>query len=67
MNVQAPLPYQVAAPAVLRSIGSTARLLAHRRLHLPRQHVGMRLQFANATSARVYRETIVDRPLSAEP
>jgi hypothetical protein len=42
-------------------------LLAERRLHLPRQHVGMRLQFADGTSARVYRETVVDRGPTQDP
>jgi hypothetical protein len=57
---QGPLPRAVAWPAVLRCVGSTARLLARRRIHLPRGHVGMRLRFADGTSARVYRETVVD-------
>ena len=38
-----------------------------RRVHLPRQHVGMRLRFADGTSAPVYRETVVDRPAPADP
>jgi hypothetical protein len=60
MNEQTPLPYSVAARGVLACIASTAGLLARRRLHLPRQHVGMRLQFADGASARVYRETVCD-------
>jgi len=36
-------------------------------MHLPRQHVGLQLQFANGTAARVYRETIVDRVPTADP
>ncbi len=31
------------------------------RIHQPSQHVGDRLVFANGASARVYRETVVDR------
>jgi len=61
MNEQRPLPNRVAAGGVLRCAGSTCQLLAQRRLHLPRQHVGMRLQFANGASAHVYRETVVDQ------
>ena len=57
---QGPLARTVAWPAVLRCAGRTARLLARRRIHLPRGHVGMRLRFADGTSARVYRETVVD-------
>ncbi len=57
---QSPLARRVAVPALLRCVATTAQLLARRRLHLPRGHVGMRLRFANGTSARVYRETVVD-------
>jgi hypothetical protein len=67
MNQQTPLPYRVAARALLHCIGSTGKLLAEQRLHLPRQHVGMRLRFADGTSARVYRETVVERGPTQEP
>jgi hypothetical protein len=67
MNEQTPLPCHVAAPAVLRCVGTTAQLLAHKHLHLPRRHVGMRLCFADGTSARVYRETVRDGVSSADP
>jgi hypothetical protein len=60
MDGQGPLPRRVAAPAVLRCVGATARLLARHRLHLPRERVGLRLRFGDRTSARVYRETAVD-------
>ncbi|HEU5349377.1 MAG TPA: hypothetical protein VFU63_12275 [Ktedonobacterales bacterium] len=60
MNVQMPLPYGVATWAVMRCVASTAGLLARRRIHLPREHVGMRLRFADGTSAHVYRETVVE-------
>lgn len=36
--------------------------MARRSIHLPSQRVGLRLGFADGTSARVYRETVVDRP-----
>lgn len=61
MNEQVPLPWWVAAWGEIRCIINTARLLARRRVHLPRKHVGMRLRFADGTSAHVYRETVVDR------
>jgi hypothetical protein len=61
MNDQAPLPYGAAAAAEVRCIASTVRLLARRRIHLRPEHVGMRLRFADGTSAPVYRETVVDR------
>jgi hypothetical protein len=57
---QFPLPYGTAAEAGLRCIGSTARLLADRRVHLPTGNVGRRFTFADGTSARVYRETVID-------
>lgn len=60
MNEQVPLPYGVAARGVIRCVVSTAGLLTRRYIHLPREHVGMRLRFADGTSARVYRETVID-------
>jgi hypothetical protein len=42
-------------------------LLARNRIRLPREHVGLRLHFADGTSARVYRETVVDRPPPRDP
>jgi hypothetical protein len=60
MNQQAPLPYGVAGRALIRCVARTADLLVHRRIRLPSEHVGMQLRFADGTSARVYRETVVD-------
>jgi hypothetical protein len=62
MNEQSPLPVAAALRGVIRCIVTTAVLLARRRVHLPRQHVGMKLGFADGTSAKVYRETVLDRP-----
>lgn len=42
-------------------------MLARGRVHLPRGEVGRVLRFADGTSARVYRETTVDRPPPTEP
>jgi hypothetical protein len=67
VSPQSPLPPGKAWVAVARCIGTTAELLARRRIHLPRTHVGDQLYFADGTSARVYRETVVDRPPTAEP
>jgi hypothetical protein len=64
---QSPLAYPVAVPALAGCVAETARLLWRRRMHLPSQRVGMRLRFADGTSARVYRETAVDRGATAEP
>jgi hypothetical protein len=58
-NEQTPLPYGVAARELARCVVRTAQLLARRRVHLRPEHVGIRLGFADGTSARVYRETIV--------
>src|SRR6516165_5036910 len=44
-----------------------ARLLWRRRVHLPTELVGTRLRFADGTSARVYRETVVGRGAAADP
>lgn len=60
MNDQSPLPYAVAAKAEIRCMFRTAALLSARRIHMPNQHVGRRVDFADGTSARVYRETVVD-------
>lgn len=62
-----PLVYPAALRALIGCIASTARLLWQRRVHLPAGHVGMRLRFADGTSARVYRETIVDRGDTHDP
>lgn len=61
----------LAYPAVLRALAGcaagTALLLRHRRMHLPRQRVGTELRFADGTTARVYRETMVDREATQDP
>src|SRR5690242_19873154 len=62
-----PLPYLAALRAVARCSASTARLLRQHRLRLPARWVGTQLRFADGTSARVYRETIVDRGATADP
>ena len=62
-----PLAYRAALRAVTSCAASTARLLWRHRLHLPRGHIGMRLRFADGTSARVYRETVVDRGVTRDP
>jgi hypothetical protein len=67
VNEQTPLPRGVAWRAVARCTATTAVLLARRRVHLPRTHVGMRLNFADGSSAVVYRETVVDGPRPEEP
>jgi len=58
---EGPLPRPTAWRAIGRCSVSTAMLLARRQVHLPRHNVGRVLRFADGTSARVYRETVVDR------
>jgi hypothetical protein len=67
MNEQQPLPVGVAVTAVIRCMVAASVLLARRRVGLPKQHVGMRLHFADGTSAPVYRETVIDQPAPADP
>src|SRR5215831_4616079 len=62
-----PLPYRTALRALVGCAGATARLLRQRRIHLPARHVETRLRFADGTSARVYRETVVDRGATEDP
>jgi hypothetical protein len=62
-----PLPYRAATRALAACLVATARLVRQRRLHLPAQRVGMRLRFADGTSAPVFRETVVDRGATADP
>jgi len=62
-----PLAYPVVLRALISCATRTVRLLRQRRMHLPRTHVGMRLSFADGTSARVYRETVIDRGATADP
>ena len=64
---QPPLAYPAAVRALAACVAETARLLWQQRMHLPSQRVGMRLRFADRTSARVYRETVVDRGATADP
>ncbi|KLU11450.1 MULTISPECIES: hypothetical protein [unclassified Kocuria] len=56
-----------AVRAVAGSVSSTAALLAERRLHQPAGHRGARLDFADGTGSRVYRETTVDGEDPREP
>jgi len=64
---QPPLAYPTAARALVGCVVGTARLLRRHRLHLPKERVGMRLRFADGTSARVFRETTADRDATVDP
>ena len=62
-----PLALAVALWRIARCAATTIVFLARGRLHQPHSRVGERLAFADGTSARVYRETVVDRPPLGEP
>lgn len=62
-----PFAYPAALRALVGCFANTMHLLGQRRMHLPRGRVGMRLCFADGSSARVYRETAVDRGPTADP
>jgi hypothetical protein len=62
-----PLPLRRALPGLVRCAGTTAYLLANRRLHQPTGHVGRRVRFADGTTGLVYRETVADHVAAAEP
>jgi len=62
-----PLAYPAALRALAGCAAGTVLLLRHRRMHLPRQRVGMELRFADGTAARIFRETIVDREATQDP
>jgi hypothetical protein len=51
----------------IRCVISTVGLLTRRLIRLPSEHVGMRLRFADGTSARVYRETVVAGRVPPDP
>ncbi len=62
-----PLPFPVAARALLRCAARTALLLARGQLRHPREAVGRRLRFTDGSSSWVYRETRVIRPRADDP
>jgi hypothetical protein len=64
---QPPLAYLAALQALISCMANTVRLLLQRRIHLPLAQRGLRLRFADGTSARVYRETVVDRGVPQDP
>jgi hypothetical protein len=67
LSDRAPLAYGAALRALAGCVVSTAWLLWRRRVHLRTERVGRRLRFADGTSARVYRETIVERGATGDP
>jgi hypothetical protein len=64
---QPPLAYPAALRALAGCAAGTVLLLWRRRMHLPRQRTGRELSFADGTTARVYRETMVERTATQDP
>jgi len=58
------LPLWRSLADVIRCIGATASLLGRHRVRQPTVRVDRRIRFADGSSARIYRETVVDRPVS---
>jgi hypothetical protein len=54
-----PLPRTTAWPAVARCFATSLVMLARRQVHTPRGNVGRVIRFADGSSGRVYRETVV--------
>ena len=61
MSESSRIPLPGALIAVAASVVRFCVLLIGGRIHQPRQHVGGRLSFAKGATARVCRETVVDR------
>ncbi|MEV6965133.1 hypothetical protein AB0M47_08435 [Hamadaea sp. NPDC051192] len=56
-----------ALPRLAACAGRTLMLLAQRRVHMPRRRVGTWVRFADGSTSRIYRETVLDRPEPQEP
>lgn len=52
----------VALPRLAACAGRTAVQLARRRIRFPRRQVGRRVRFADGSTARIYRETVMELP-----
>lgn len=62
-----PVAPATAVRRLARCVLTTFGLLGQRRIHLPKGRVGLQLHFADGTASKVYRETAVDRPVTADP
>ena len=67
MNEKPPLSYPAALWALAGCVLRTGRLLTGGKLHLPAEHVGLRLRFADGSTGRVYRETVAEHGPVREP
>jgi hypothetical protein len=64
---QRPLGLRRALWELLRCAFSTAALLIRGRIRQPRTNVGREIRFEDGTAARVYRETVIERPPPSDP
>lgn len=55
-----PLPHREAWPGVARCVATTGRLLLEQRIRQPQANLDRVLSFADGTTGRVYRETVVE-------
>ncbi|MGW0183027.1 hypothetical protein [Nocardia sp. NPDC003345] len=62
-----PLPIARTVLALTRCVLATIGLLLRRHVRLPADNLGLRLGFADGTSARVFRETIVEGSPARQP
>jgi hypothetical protein len=63
---RSPLSFRRAVASLVRCVLRTILLLARRQISLPTEHVGEAVHFADGSTGRVYRETVVaDAPGSA--
>ncbi|MFF7523029.1 hypothetical protein ACIP8U_07635 [Streptomyces pseudovenezuelae] len=67
MGEQRPLAPREAWWAVVACVLATLPLVARHRVGLPEERLGMRLRFADGTSARVYRETRLGSGSAKDP
>ncbi|WP_382191657.1 hypothetical protein [Hamadaea flava] len=56
-----------ALPRLAACAGRTMMLLARRRVHMPRRRIDTWVRFADGSTSRIYRETVLDRAAPHEP
>ena len=62
-----PNTQRVAWAAVSRCVFTSIRMLARHQVRLPQRNLGRQIHFADDSSARVYRETVVPGKIPKEP
>lgn len=67
MIEQPPLELGQGLIELARCAITTVDMLARHKLHEPTRNVGRRVEWADATASRVYRETVADGPVTATP